>query len=200
MIINLIGSCDKRPVLFTVMKICQTLGDVLLVTSDSRLVRLSDTGATYGHYQNTMIAITDDGIDEFWSTFKYTDDDFDYIIIDNIVSADADVVIYVKGMTQSQFEEDTLEYIEDYSTIELFKNKLLDSNTLRNCEEFEALADMCPISAGVSDQVAKILGKVFGKDPKRLAEIAKKPTSTKMVKAPTVKSTKKSANINFRKR
>ena len=46
MVINIIGDCDKRPVLYTVMKICQTLGDVLLVSSSSRLMRLSDTNAS----------------------------------------------------------------------------------------------------------------------------------------------------------
>lgn len=200
MIINLVGGCDKRPVLFTIMKICQTLGDVLLVTADKRLSRLSDTNATYGHYQNTMIAIADDGIDEFWDSFSYTDDDFDFIIIDNLSTAEADVIIYVKGMAISQADEDMLEYLEDYSTIELYKGALVDKNTLLRCEEFEALADMCPINPNVSATVAKVLAPALGRDPKRLTEMANKVTSTHMSKVPAVKQAKKPSNLSIRKR
>ena len=78
MIINIIGNCDKRPVLYTVMKICQTLGDVLVITNNARLLRLSDTWDSFGHYQNTMIAYTQEGIDDFLDDFAYLID-FDRI-------------------------------------------------------------------------------------------------------------------------
>ena len=71
MIVNIIGECDKRPVLYTCMKILQNIGDVLLISNSSRLMRLSDTRDIGGHYQNTMIAVTMDGIDDFFDDFKY---------------------------------------------------------------------------------------------------------------------------------
>ena len=187
MIINIIGDCDKRPVLFTVMKICQTYGDVLLVSNSSRLSRLSDTGDTYGHYQNCMIAITQDGIDDFFETFMYDITDFEYIIVDNIITADADLVIYVAGLTQSSNEKDNLEYIEDYETVELYKGKLIDANTLMRCEEFEATGDMCTIAPKVAEKISGILAKHLNVDPKKIYTVAMTQTSTHMSKVPPLK-------------
>lgn len=192
MVINIIGDCDKRPVLYTIMKICQSLGDVLLITSSSRLVRLSDTGESMGHYQNTMIGITYDGIDNFWEDFVYDVQDFEYTIIDNIVEAEADVVIYVEGMVQSEQEQENLEYIEDYKTISLYSSAgFTDSKTLRNCEEFEAYRDMCPINPKLSKEVAKILAPYFKTDASKLESLANVVTSTHPTSVPSMSAKKK---------
>ena len=109
MVINIIGDCDKRPVLYTVMKICQTLGDVLLVSSSSRLMRLSDTNASYGHYQNTMVTVTQEGIDDFFDNFEYDLADFEFVIIDNIISAVHHVLylglLLVGGIARIKFKD-----------------------------------------------------------------------------------------------
>lgn len=184
MVINIIGDCDKRPVLYTVLKVCQSLGDVLLVSSSSRLIRLSDTRESYGHYQNTMVAITQDGIDDFFDEFMYDLTDFEYTIIDNIVAAEADLVIYVKGMIESETEKDNLEYLDGYETIELYKGNLVGGNTMVNCEEFEALRDLCPISPKVAEKVSQVLAKALNADAKKIYDLAMKPTSTHMSKLP----------------
>lgn len=173
MVINIIGDCDKRPVLYTVMKICQALGDVLLVSSSSRLMRLSDTQSSYGHYQNTMVTVTQEGIDDFFDEFEYDLADFEFVIIDNIISADADIYIYVQGMLQSENEIDMLEYIDEYETIKLYSGKYIDKRTLYNCEQFEALRDMCPIGTAIATKVAQILGPHFGKTGKGIEEFVK---------------------------
>lgn len=188
MVINIIGDCDKRPVLYTVMKICQSLGDVLLVTSSSRLIRLSDTGESYGHCQNTMIAVTHDGIDDFWEAFTYDVTDFEFVIIDNIVSAEADLVIYVKGMAQSQNESDNLEYIDEYETIDLYQGKYINSSTLLRCEEFEALKDFCPINQKIASSVATIMAKALNTDAKKIESLAMVQTSTHPTDLPKPKS------------
>ena len=172
MVINIIGDCDKRPVLYTVMKICQTLGDVLLLTSSTRLVRLSDTRDTYGHYQNTMIAVTTEGVDDFFDEFNYTLQDFEYLIVDNISFADADVTIYVEGLIQSENEDDMLAYLDKYETIKLYKNNLFDAKTCRNMEEFESMRTMCPIGSKIAAAVAKVLAPYLGKDAKTIQDIA----------------------------
>ncbi|MCM1215111.1 MAG: hypothetical protein NC548_11395 [Lachnospiraceae bacterium] len=172
MVINVIGDCDKRPVLYTMMKICQTLGDVLFVTDNTSMLRLSDTRENYGHYQNTMIAITQEGIDDFFENFAYALEDFEYMIVDNIPIAEADLVVYVEGMVQSQNELDILEYVEEYKTIPLYKGSLVSGSTLRNLEIFEAFRDMHPIGDKVGEAVAKLLSDALGKDPKMIKEIA----------------------------
>lgn len=191
MTINIIGSCDKRPVLFTVMKICQELGDVLLITSNSRLQRLSDTGESLGHCQNTMIAIASEGIDEFWAVFPYDVHDFEYVIVDNILSGDADLTIYVKGVVESPKDLDMLEYIEDYQTIDLYRKKVIDATTLIRCEEFEALKDFVTIGDSIASLVAGVMAPALHTDAKNLETIAKKQTSTHMAKLPAVKKPRK---------
>ena len=125
MIVNIIGECDKRPVLYCAMKVFQEFGDVLLLTSSSRLVRLSEDGQSGGNYQNTMVNVTQDGIDDFFESFAYNVGDFDYIIIDNIVSVDADLSIYVEGMASSENEEYILSLLDNYKTVRLYKDKLI---------------------------------------------------------------------------
>lgn len=191
MTINIIGSCDKRPVLYTVLKICQELGDVLLITSNTRLKRLSDTGDTLGHCQNTMIAIATEGIDEFWASFPYDVRDFEYIVVDNIVSGESDLTIYVKGMAESNDDLDMLEYLDSYETIELYQKKMLDANVPYRCEEFEALNDFCTISSNIATAVSKIMAGALKTNPKNLETIAKKQTSTHMSKVPAIKKQKK---------
>lgn len=170
--INIIGACDKRPVLYACMKILQEFGDVLLITSSSRLIRLSDNGESCGHYQNTMICVTQDGIDDFFDQLKYSPNDFDYIIIDNVASVSADATIYVEGMKPSESDEYTLSMIENYSTIKLYRDKLIESNTLYKLEQFEALADMCPMTPKVITSVCKTLSPVLNVPTDRLMKIA----------------------------
>lgn len=188
MVINIIGDCDKRPVLFTVMKLCQTLGDVLVVTSSSRLVRLSDTGESYGHCQNTMIVYTQDGIDSFWEDFEYNRDSFNYIIVDNIVDAEADMVIYVRGMAQTESEKDLLEYIDKYHEIMLYNGKFTDNLTLKRCEEFEALHDFCPINSHVAAWVAEKFAPVLNTKAEKLYKIAMASSSVYLKTVPPIKT------------
>lgn len=171
MLISLVGDCDKRPVLYSVLKICQALGDVLLVTDDPKALRLSDTGASEGHYQNCMIAYTEDGIDEFLQGFAYGTSDFEYIIVCNMVTFDADLTIYVKSLIQSDDEEAMLEYLDAYETIEIFNGRCIDKSTMLRVEEFEAYKNMPPMNAGIVNEVAKCLATKLRKDAKSIAEI-----------------------------
>lgn len=181
--INLIGECDKRPVLYTLLKICQGMGDVLLITSSSRINRLSDTRDTYGHYQNTMIAVTHEGLDDFLENFVYDLVDFNYVIIDNIIDADADLTIYVQGYVQSEWEKDNLEYLDSYATIKLYSDKLLEATTQYKLEEFESLRDMCVVAPKVAAKLATILSQATGVSAKNLEGLALKNTSAPIPKS-----------------
>lgn len=172
MIINIVGDCDKRPVLYTVMKICQTLGDTLLVTTDNRMLRLSDTRENQGHYQNVMIAVAEDGIDDFFEDFIYSLSDFANIIVDGMVSADADVTIYVKGLMPSEDEETMLEYLDDYKTIKLYEGKAATSAAFLNCEKFEAYRNFTPINAAIAAEVADALAETAKASAVNLSKIA----------------------------
>ena len=186
MVINLIGDTDKRPVLYTIMKVCQMLGDVLLVTNSSRLIRLSDTHESMGHCQNVMIAVTQEGIDDFWSSFPYEVSDFEYVIVDNIIIADADVTIHVQGMASSDYEQDALAYLENYEIISMYPKHLVDLQAIYACEEFEAYHDFCPISQKLAVEVCAVMAKYSKIPEKDLVAMAMKPTSTHPKVAPNL--------------
>lgn len=179
MMISIIGDCDNRPVLYTLLKMCQTLGDVLLVTGNRRLLRMTDTKESGGHLQNCMIGYAQYGIDDFFESFEYIQSDFNYIIVDNLIAAEADCVIYARGLKESEDEQMQLEYIDDYITIDMFKKELSDNKTLFKCEEFEAYGDMCTINKKLATVVAKAVSKAFNISDQKLTEIATaEPTNT----------------------
>ena len=69
MIISVIGETDKRPFMYTLLRICQYMGDVLLVSDDRHYKRLieepeEDVEVYAGHFQNTFIVVTDKTPDE----------------------------------------------------------------------------------------------------------------------------------------
>lgn len=175
MIINIVGDCDKRPVLYTVMKICQTLGDTLLVSKDNRILRLSDTRENQGHYQNVMVAIATEGIDDFFEEFLYSQQEFTNIIVDGMVSADADITLYVKGLMSSDEEMDMLEYLDEYKTIKLYEGKAATSSAFLQCEKFEAFRTFAPINAAIAAEVADALSSVLKASAVNLSKIAMAP-------------------------
>lgn len=175
--INLIGECDKRPVLYTLMKVFQELGDVLIITDNSRLIRLSDTRENYGHYQNTMVAVTQEGLDDFLEDFLYDLSDFNHVIVDNITDAEADYVLYVQGYKQTDWEKEQLEYIDSYGTIQFYTNKLLPPDIYYKLEEFESLRDMCPMGDKLATAVCSLLSPLLNSPEANLHKIAMKPTA-----------------------
>lgn len=203
MIVNVIGDCDKRAVLYSMMKILHTLGDVLFLTSDARLLRLSDTGQSCGHYQNVMIGMTSEGVDDFFEESHHYAQDFEYVIIDGIVYAGSDVYVYVDGFTQSEEIKGTLEDIDEYVAIQLYKKKMIDAQTIYRMEEFEAYGNMPPMGKMVTTEVAKILAHhIKQATPEKLLKIGmqyqgipdqKKPEKKGPAKrkAPVVKNRRK---------
>ena len=158
MIVNVIGDCDKRPVIYSLMKIFQTLGDVLLVTNNSYYRRLSDTGESGGHYQNVMLAFTNEGVDDFFEEFRYDYDDFSYVILDNVITGDADVSIHCYSLVDSDNIKEMIEYIDDIKGINIWDNKGVSSYAAA-CERFEAYKLMHPMPAPIVREIALILAE-----------------------------------------
>lgn len=124
MILSVIGDTDKRPIMYTLLKVCQYLGDVLLVTNDRHYARLieepeEDVEVTAGHFQNIFIVVTDKTPDEASQAVGYRVDDYEFIIYDNKVDVAGDSIIYVAGCEMSDTEYSMLSYLEegDYITI-----------------------------------------------------------------------------------
>lgn len=172
MIINVFGECDRRPVLYTLMKICQTLGDVLVVSDDVSILRLSDTKESGGHYQNTMIAFAKEGLDDYMASSEYTYSDFDFTLVDGMLCAEADIYILVNGLATSENLSLAMECVEDYITIQLFGKGYIQKDTMLYMEQFEALGTMCPISAKLAQDLSKLLSTKLKVDAKTLLTAA----------------------------
>lgn len=173
MIINVVGAGDNRPVIYALLKVCQTFGDVLLISDRDYVFRLSNTGESGGHYQNVMVTYATGGIDDFLETFDYDFTDFSYTITENSVEASADLNIYVKSMSVES-NTDILEYFDDYVTIELYNPLVCKGPMFTRIEEFEALRDMCSMPQALIEILAENVAKAFSISTKNLIAIASK--------------------------
>lgn len=173
MIINIVGAGDNRPVIYALLKVCQTFGDVLLISDRDYVFRLSNTGESGGHYQNVMVTYATGGIDDFLSGFDYDFTDFSFTITENAVEASADLNIYVKSMS-AEADADILEYFDDYITIELYNPLVCKGPIFTRIEEFEGLRDMCSMPAPLLEVLAEKVAKFFSISAKNFITIASK--------------------------
>lgn len=186
MVISVIGETDVRPFIYTLMKICQGLGDVLVVTNDRRYMRFieyegerSDEFVS-GHFQNTTIIITDGTPDEAQVAVGYDSDDYEFIIYVNKLDADSDLMLYVQGMEMSEWEEEVLEYLEegtDYQIIHFGfgKNKIpMTSKMFMNCEVMESKKVLIQIDPNVTKVLCGIMSKELNIPANTLAKAVAK--------------------------
>lgn len=183
MILSIIGETEKRPIMYTILKVCQYLGDVLLITNDRHYARLieeveEDVEVVAGHFQNIFIVVTDLTPDEASQSVGYNVDDYEYIIYDNKVDPESDITLYVEGCEMSAWESEILEYLEegeDYQTIGFGfgkKNKVPYSTKMFiNCELIEGKKMLLPVDPKVSAMVIKLLAPELGVPAKTLEKV-----------------------------
>lgn len=184
MIVNVVGDGDKRAVIYTLMKIFQTLGDVLLVTNNSYLRRLSETGESGGHFQNTMIVFTNEGVGDFFDEFKYSYQDFSYTILDGIIEGEADLTIHCVALVDSEEIKDELEYVEDVKKIDLWGNPKTVVGMAQACEKFESFKVLTPMPMPIVQEVAAIIAPYLKSTPDNIVKIATTiPAGSEQLKA-----------------
>lgn len=186
MILSVIGDTDKRPFVYTILKVCQALGDVLLVTNNRHYARLieepeEDVDAIAGHFQNTMIVVTDMTPDEASEVVGYNAEDYEYIIYDNQLDAEGDLTLYIAGCDMSDREKEFLEYLEDgvdYHTIRFgFGKKNVIPYTAKMfqaCEIVEGKHLLVPVDAKITSALCKLLADSFGMPAKNLEKVVNK--------------------------
>lgn len=113
MIIGLYGYTDKRPVLYALMHLLQTLGDVAVITPNRHLTRLIEGHLDMGNIGNTLMCISDLSPDEVWENIQHTPDDFMHVIYDlHDTIAEVDLNIHVLGSEFEDGEKDFLDCLE----------------------------------------------------------------------------------------
>lgn len=124
MIVGILGQCDKRVLMYPLLKVLELSGDVIIITDNSQFKRLID-GDDYGHYHNTLICVTDLSPEEVWEDIEYNEDDFDHVIYDlkYYVPPSVDKVIYVYTVEKNPDDLDLLEILDDYNEVKLIYGK-----------------------------------------------------------------------------
>lgn len=120
--ITLLGQTDKRAVLYTLLRMCENLGDCAVVTNDRKLMRLMEEGPSdQGTYRNIQIFVADTTPDDVWQDIGYAPSDFEFVFLDNIWSERTELTIYVKGAGDEEEDRYTLDMLEpeDYVTIKM---------------------------------------------------------------------------------
>ena len=163
MVISVVGETDKRPVIYTLMRLFQQLGDCALITNDRHLRRLIENGGDVGHFQNIFIAVTDASQDEVFATIGYSKNDFENLIFDcyDQIPEYSDMVIYVGGAGGiSEDLQVLLDMQSEYKTINLGfgdKNIPYTKEMFVACEMTEGLKHFVPINPQIASRIATFL-------------------------------------------
>ena len=175
MIISVFGQTDKRPVIYTLMKLFQTLGDTCIISNNRHYCRLTETGSQWGMYQNVAIFVTDATADEVFHEIEHDIGDYDYIIMDNLYTEDADLNIYVEGAGKEPLDEDLLLALEDSSkTINLGFGKSCvpySATMFKNLEIIEYYKKLVPVDARLTQKLANILAPHLDLKPANIIKV-----------------------------
>ena len=177
MVISVLGLTDKRPVIYCLMKLFQTLGDCAVITKDRHYNRLIDNGTNMGHYQNIFIAVSDAGTDEIFNEIGYRQVDFENIIMDctDQLPEYSDIVIYVGGAGGITEDEQILLDIQgEYSTINLGfgpKNIPYNVKMFQCVEEAEGLKHLGAMDPQIAGRLATILTEPLAMPVKNIVKV-----------------------------
>ena len=164
MVIAVVGRTDKRPVIYTLMKLFQSLGDCCVLTQDRHFRRLiEDTDGYLGHIQNIMVSVSDASPDEIFVEMGYRKTDFEFIIYDciDLIPDESDLVIWVggaDGMTED--DETLLSMYPGHKEINLGFGKNAISYTVdmfKACETIEGLKHFVLPNQQIAQRLASFL-------------------------------------------
>lgn len=162
MVIAVLGQTDKRPVIYALTKLFQTLGSAAIFTADRHYKRLIDNGTNIGHYQNVFIAVTDASPDEIFKEVGYNQVDFEHIIYDCIdqVPDYFDELVYVGGAGGPTEEEQIiLDMYPTHKKINLGfgeKNIPYTVDMFKWVEQVEGLQHLGPVPAQIAQRIATL--------------------------------------------
>lgn len=191
MLISLLGQTDKRAVLYTMLKLCENLGDCCYVTNDRKAMRLMEEGPdTAGTYRNIQIHVLDTTDDDVWNDIGYEPADFDFVFLDNLYSENVDLVLYIKGAGDAEEDMVTIDALEpeDYITIKMGKpdpkpktakgetphkvfNIPYDKSMPENIEYCEFYKQLKPVTSQALSVCSAILAEKCGISAKNLGKV-----------------------------
>lgn len=177
MIVSVYGQTEKRPVIYTLMKLLQHLGDVCLISDDRHFKRLVEDETNEGHYQNIFVTVTDSQPDEVFDEIEHNPSDFEHIIFDGSVPENADLVIFVTGMVITEAEQEFVEYLDNYKTIALGFGKNCIPYTIqmfKNLELIESKKMLREVDKKLTQQLATMLAEPLKMSASNICKVVRK--------------------------
>lgn len=174
MVISVVGMTEKRPFIYTLLKLCQSLGDTCLITNKRHYKRLIENYENEGSYQNIQIYITDATVDDVYEEIGHEKSDFDFWIFENDPDPESDLILYVKGFNTSEDEELILDALDNYKTVNFGFGKKdtikYATKMFENCEMIEATQQLVEVHPAITKVVVESLAPFVKLSPKLLAK------------------------------
>ncbi len=176
--IGVYGYTDKRPLVYALMKVLQSTGDVVLFSNNRHYKRLLDQGESQGHFANIMISVSDASPDEVFEEIGYSEDDFDHILFDlqEAIPEKLSLIFYVKSYPPNEDEQAFLDILDQYHTVKMTYDGRREkgaihlapfSNVWKAVEEIEAYRILKPIpSKAFNKGLASVLAPPLNITPK----------------------------------
>ena len=158
MIIAALGYADKRPVLYALMKLLQSFGDVAVITQNRQLQRLLGDRGISGYFNNVFVKITDLKPEEAFPGTEYSYKEFDHIIFDSIdmLPESYDICIHSRSFGLTEREEEFIGRVNDIVRYNFMYggkpetgcvNIPVTFELIRSVEEFEARGFLLPVQS-----------------------------------------------------
>ena len=123
--ISVIGSCDKRIIMYTLLKTLAATGPVAYFTSDEKMKRLLPEGQDIAIINNIMIYVGDMTPSEVWEEYgdmdEFSPHTYKHAVYDTVsLLPEADVYIHVKGSIKiPEWESELLEDVPNCVKVRL---------------------------------------------------------------------------------
>lgn len=121
--ISVFGQTDTRVCIYTLLRILQPMGDVLLFTTNPHYSRLLESGENHGYYQNIAISILSDLNADPWEGDSRSPNDYDYVVMDGFTSGDPALCIYMQGAGVEARDAYLFDAFDDMLVIKLGKGR-----------------------------------------------------------------------------
>lgn len=158
------GTTDLRPVVYTLLKFCQSLGDTALFTNNRHYTRLLGSEVDVGSFENILIAVTELFPDEVFSELDISSEEFEFIIYENKIPDEYSLFIHVVGCAETEEEKDTMELVDSYETINLgyggMKGVPYSVDLFKHVEEIEGYRNLKEVDAKLTKALAPALATV----------------------------------------
>ena len=169
------GQTDKRAVIYTLLKLCQTMGDVCFISYNTYYNRLINDVSTEEFFQNIAVFITDASAEDAFAEINHVPEDYDYIIFDNKWDESADVFFYVEGAGPEAYDSDLIENLgEKLIKIKIGTGKGAIPYSVKMftaIENTEYYKKFLPINDKLSSDISKALTSHLGMPTKNIQKV-----------------------------